>query len=985
MKKFYFKLNRHTISVLLGLVCATPLFAQTGKTVTGTVKDHNHLLSGVVVTEEGTQNSVRTDANGYYALTLQHDDAKLIFEQLDFPIREEEVLNRSVINVSFTKEDDEIQLKDVVINAGYYAVKDKERTGSIARVTAKEIENQPVDNFLATLQGRMAGVEITQESGGSGGGFQIKIRGQNSLRPDANQPLFIIDGIPYSSDPIGGTSTSGNRPSFTSPLSTINPADIESIEVLKDADATAIYGSRGANGVVLVTTKQGKVGATQVSIRTSMGIGKITRPLKLMNTEQYLDMRRQAYAYDGISTYPTNAYDINGTWDTTRSTDWQKELIGGTAEYNMIQTSISGGNTTFNYTVNGTHHEETTVYPGEFKYLKNAVHLALNYKDKKFNFLFTGNYSNQNNNQPSTDLTTIARELAPNAPALYDENGQLNWANNTWTNPLASLESKFLSKIDNLTANMMLSYAILPDLTFKTNLGFTQLHSRELRTFPSTMYNPSSGQGSESSSVESNQTNRSSWIIEPQLSWDKKWNQHRFSFLIGATFQDQTTDRLYLTAADFPSNEMLLSLSTAALQLIGLDEKTNYRYQAFYGRLNYILQDKYILNVTARRDGSSRFSPQNRYSNFGAIGAAWLFTKEDFIKNNRWLSFGKLRGSYGITGSDNIGDYQYLDNYQTTSNPYNGTVGLSPIRLYNPNYHWETNRKLEVALELGFLHDRLNFSMAYYQNRSGNQLVGIALPTTTGFSSFSGNLPATVENKGWEFTLGSKNITTNNWKWTTEVNLSFNRNKLLSYPDLESSAYANTYVIGRSINSIKLYQYTGINPTNNQYEFYDYDGDGKITSLKDRVVLTDLNPSYYGGIANQIRYKQLSLDVLFQFVKQERQLYLPTAIAGTMTNQLVDYGIPMQPYSTKNSQIAANYNLMRSSTLSIVDASYIRLKNISITYDIPLKDHFLKPQIFLQGQNLFTLTPYKGGDPEFKYNRFLPPLRTIVMGMKLNF
>ena len=192
-----------------------------------------------------------------------------------------------------------------------------------------------------------------------------------------------------------------------------------------------------------------------------MGLGKITRPLKLMNTEQYLDMRRQAYAYDGISTYPTNAYDINGTWDQTRSTDWQKELIGGTAEYNTIQTSISGGNTAFNYTVNGTHHEETTVYPGEFKYLKNAVHLALNYKDKKFNFLFTGNYSNQNNNQPSTDLTTVARELAPNAPALYDENGQLNWANNTWTNPLASLESKFLSKIDNLTANMMLSLSLI--------------------------------------------------------------------------------------------------------------------------------------------------------------------------------------------------------------------------------------------------------------------------------------------------------------------------------------------------------------------------------------------------------------------------------------------------------------------------------------------------------------------------------------------
>jgi len=987
MKIFYFKLSRHTFSALLGLICATPLLAQTGKTITGTVKENNHSLAGVIVTEKGTYNTIQTDENGQYLLILEKDNSKLIFEQIDFSVKEEEVQNRSVINVNLLKEDGSVKLEDVIINAGYYNVKDKERTGSIARITSKEIENQPVNNFLSTMQGRMPGVEIIQDSGGSGGGFQIRIRGQNSLRSDANQPLFIIDGIPYSSDPIGGTTTSGNRPSFTSPLSSINPTDIESLEVLKDADATAIYGSRGANGVVLITTKQGKSGATQVSIRTSMGLSKITRQLKLMNTEQYLDMRKTAFANDGITTYPATAYDINGTWDQNRYTDWQKELIGGTAEFKTLQASISGVNSSFNYTISGTRNEETTVYPGDFKYLRNAVHLSLNYKDKtnKFNFLFTGNYTDQNNDQPSTDLTTLARELAPNAPKLYNEDGSLNWENNTWNNPLASLNSKFLSNINDLTANMAISYKLLPELIFKTNLGFSQLHSRELRTFPSTMYNPSLGQGSESSIVESNQTNRNSWIIEPQLSWDKKWDQHRISILIGTTFQNQTTDRLLLTAGDFPSNEMLLSLSTAALQLIGLDEKINYRYQAFYGRLNYTLHDRYILNITGRRDGSSRFSPQNHFSNFGAVGAAWIFSKEELLKNNSWLSFGKLRGSYGITGSDNIGDYQYLDNYQMTSNPYGGTVGLSPIRLYNPDYRWETNKKFETALELSFLRNRLNFSVAYYQNRSGNQLVGISLPTTTGFSSFSGNLPATVENKGWEFTLSSENIRSKNWKWVTEFNLTFNQNKLVSFPNLESSAYANTYVIGEPTNIIKLYQFTGINPTTQQYEFYDYNSDGRITTLNDRLVVADLNPSFYGGLSNQIKYKQFSLDVLFQFVKQERQLYLPTAIAGAMMNQLVDYGIPMQPYSTNNSQITANYNLMRNSNLSIVDASYIRLKNVSITYDIPFPESQLKPQIFIQSQNLFTITPYKGGDPEFRYNRFLPPLKTIVMGMKLNF
>lgn len=940
-------------------------------------------LHGATVQIKGTNKMVSTDSNGEYIL---HDITKDAIITISFLGYQSVEIGTDPNTAVVTLEISDTSLEEVKINTGYYTVNDRERTGSIARVTSKEIENQPVNNFLAAIQGRIAGVEIIQDSGGSGSGFQIKIRGQNSLRNDANQPLFIIDGIPYSSDPIGGPTTSGNRPSLTSPLSSINPADVESLEVLKDADATAIYGSRGANGVVLITTKQGKSGSTQVNIRTSTGLSKITRQLKLMNSEQYLAMRGKAFENDGITTYPATAYDINGKWDHDRYTDWQKELIGGTAAFNTLQASINGGNSIFSYIISGTHNKETTVYPGDFKYLKNTAHIGLNYRDKtnKFNFLFTGNYINQDNNQPSTDLTTIARELAPNAPRLYNQDGSLNWEDNTWNNPLASLASKFLSKINDLTANLVINYQILPELTFKTNLGFSQLYSRELRTFPSTMYNPTLGQGSESSIVESNQTNRSSWIVEPQLNWDKDWNKHRLSVLLGTSFQNQTTDRLYLTAGDFPSNEMLLSLSTAALQLIGLDEKLNYRYQAFYGRMNYTLSDRYLFNITGRRDGSSRFSPQNRYSNFGAIGTAWIFSKEEFFMDNSWLSFGKLRGSYGVTGSDNIGDYQYLDNYQMTSNPYNGAVGLSPIRLYNPDYRWETNKKFETALEFGFFQDRLNFTVAYYKNRSGNQLVGIASPTTTGFSSFSGNLPATVENKGWEFTFGSENIHKKNWKWTTDINLSANKNELVSFPNIERSTYANTYVIGKPINIIKLYQYTGINPINQQYDFLDQDGDGRITTLNDRIVIADLNPSYHGGVSNQVKYKHFSLDIHLQFVKQERQLYLPSAIGGAMMNQLVDYGIPIQPYSTNNAQITANYNLMRNSNLSLVDASYIRLKNISLTYDIPLRSTKLKSQIFAQGQNLLTISPYKGGDPEFRYNRFLPPLKTIVMGVKLN-
>ncbi|WP_313567207.1 TonB-dependent receptor plug domain-containing protein, partial [Empedobacter sp.] len=345
----------------MGLFCATPLLAQTGKTVTGTVKELQVPLVGVMVKEEGTDNSTFTDDNGNYSLTLQQDDAKLIFEQLDFPIREEAVLNRSVINVRFTKEDNGIQLKDVVINAGYYSVKDKERTGSIARVTAKEIENQPVNNVLDALQGRVAGLEITPTTGTAGGGYTIRLRGQNSISA-GNDPLFIIDGVPFDMNSMSYTSISNTvmPNSNINPLNSIDPKSIEKIEVLKDADATAIYGSRGANGVILITTKKGQKRKTTFNIDSSISVNSITKKVNLLNTEQYLMMRKKAFANDGITNYPTNAYDINGAWDQTRYTDWQKVLIGNTGTTNNTRLNIMGGDEQTSFMIGTNFMKETS-------------------------------------------------------------------------------------------------------------------------------------------------------------------------------------------------------------------------------------------------------------------------------------------------------------------------------------------------------------------------------------------------------------------------------------------------------------------------------------------------------------------------------------------------------------------------------------------------------------------------------------------------
>jgi TonB-linked SusC/RagA family outer membrane protein len=956
--------------------------------VQGTVSDGGSPIPGVNVSIKNKSSEYTvSDYNGQYGLSVSAQDT-LVFSYVGYKTEIVAVNGRSLINIVLQA--DATTLKEVKINAGYYNVKESERTGSIARITAADIEKQPVTNVLATMQGRMAGVSIVQDSGAPGGSFAIKIRGTNSLRADGNQPLYIIDGVPYSSETIGAVATSGTSPTLTSPLNSINPQDIESIEVLKDADATAIYGSRGANGVVLITTKKGKAGDTRFTINSSSSFGTVTKTPKLMNTQQYLAMREQAFANDGVTSYPANAYDVNGTWSRERNTDWQEELIGGTAAIYNIQASVSGGSAQTQYLLSGNYRTETTVFPGDFKYAKGSAHFSMNHtsEDERFRMTFSGNYTSQNNNSPAVDLTAVSRTLVPNAPELYDAEGNLNWENGTWTNPLAGMESEFESRINDLVANTMLSYHFLPNLEFKTSFGFTDLQNDESRTRPSTMYNPAFGLGSASSRLSLNATSRSSWIVEPQLDYNTAIGKGDFTALAGATLQNQRTERLFQNGFGFASNSLIHDLASASTKTVGLSDVTIYKYQALFARLNYNWDTRYILNLTARRDGSSRFGPGKQFAVFGAVGAAWLFSNESFLKDSAVLSFGKLRVSYGTTGNDQIGDYQFLDTYISSGNNYQGTIGLQPARLFNPEFGWESNTKFEAALETGFLQDRIFLTSAYYFNRSSNQLVGIPLPGTTGFSSLYANLDATVQNSGLEFTLRTVNVRQKDFEWTTNFNISVNRNELISYPGLESSAYANTYVVGEPTSIMKAYHYTGMNPATGVYEFEDVNGDGMITSIDDRQTLIDLTPQYFGGLENQFEYKGVALDFLFQFVKQEAFGAFP-GVPGTMVNQLasVSDSAGQQRYTAgSNGDVISAYYDYGTSDGAVEDASYIRLKNISLTYDLPLKlSQGLRCQLYWQGQNLLTFTDYANGDPEFKFGGYLPPLKVNAVGVKLSF
>ncbi|WP_207765329.1 SusC/RagA family TonB-linked outer membrane protein [Solitalea longa] len=965
-------------------------------TIKGKVVDEGgQPLVGATILVKGTTQSTFSDENGDFTLANVDEGAILQISFIGYITRE----RKAAPQLGTIKMELVIgKLTEVTVNAGYYSVKESERTGNISKINAKDIEKQPVSNVLASMQGRMAGVDIIQDSGTPGSGFQIKIRGLNSLREDGNEPLYIIDGVPYSSEVIGYYNTTSGIPTPTSPLNSINPNDVESIEVLKDADATAIYGSRGANGVVLITTKKGKAGKTSVTASASSGIGKVTKMIDLMDTQQYLEMRKQGFANDGVTNYPDWAYDINGTWDQNRYTDWQKELLGGTAVIANMQASVSGGSDLTQYLINGTYHTETTVLPGDFKYDKAAVHFSMNHRseDNKFKFTFSTGYTAQDNLQPETDISRTARNLAPNAPALYDANGNLNFENSTFQNPLAALRGISTAKTNDLIANTVLSYQIAPDWELKTNLGLTDIKNGEQRLLPSTMYDPAYHLGSSNSAMFSSNTQRKSWIVEPQLRWSHNFGISTIDVLVGGTAQQQTTSRLYQFGYGFASNSQITDIASATQKSIFVSDETQYKYQAFFGRLNYNWDQKYIVNLTGRRDGSSRFGPGKQFATFGAIGAAWLFSKESFLKDNAVLSFGKLRASYGSSGSDQIGDYQYLDTYISSGLNYNGAIGLDPTRLYNPDFSWETNQKLETAIEMGFFRDRIFFTAAWYRNRSSNQLVGIPLPGTTGFSSINANLNATVQNMGLEFTLRTLNFDRNSFKWTTNFNISAPKNKLLSFPGLEGSTYSNRYVIGESTSIVKTYQLKGVNPQTGLYEVEDFNKDGMITSLGDKKVIMDLTPQYFGGLENQFQYKNWQLNFLFQFVKQKNYIYTPNVPGGSFFNQSSDMikawqhegdQVPFQMNTSGENGAAVNayYNYLDSNA-PIVDASYIRLKNIAVSYDLPL--HAIKGvhcKLSLLGQNVLTFTPYKGGDPEFKYTAYLPPLKTITAGLQLTF
>lgn len=962
---------------------------QSQQTVTGTVRGTSGMpLPGVTVYHTSKRFYNVTTHEGTYAIDATPKDT-LIFSHIGYKSQKISVGNKLTIDVVL--QEDIASLNEVLINAGYYNTTKRESTGNISRVTAEELENQPLVSPIQALQGRMAGVEIIPGGSQPGMASTIRIRGINSLREEGNYPLYIIDGVPINSAPLeAGYSILdfGSSPGID-PLNNLNVSNIESIEVLKDADATAIYGSRGANGVVLITTKRGSKSGSGLEASFSLGAGTVPDRLDLLNTEQYLDIRRRAFENDGVEPDENNAYDLI-LWDQDRYTDWQDFAYGGIAETLNTNISFSGGGEKTFFRVGGSYFSQGTVYQGNYDYKRVTGNFNLNHTsaNDKFNINLSTSYGvDFNNTTGFTGLNSLAT-LPPNAPSVFNEDGTLNWED--WAvggidNPLEGYFDRSEILSNSLISNLAFSYQIIGGLKIKSSFGYNYYDIAELSKRPKRSYNPSEVNFNYSFHSGSK---RKSWIVEPQLLYNKQFDKLNLETIVGATFQESTNDFTSFQGSGYASEALIGNIAAAEDILNARNGNTDYRYAALFSRIGLNWDRKYYLNLTGRRDGSSRFGPNNRFANFGAIGSAWIFSEEKFIQTSLpFLSFGKFRGSYGTTGNDQIGDYGYLDAYEATR----GTGGLYPTGLSNPDYSWEVNKKLEAAMELGFFEDRFRVGASWYRNRSSNQLVGHPLPYITGFTTVQANLPATVQNSGWEFEANTENINSGNFHWQTSFNISFPKNELLNYPDIEQSSFANTYRVGQPLNIRLYYEYTGLDPETGLYTVKDINEDGRL-DFQDQNIVQDFNREFYGGLNNSISYKGFSLQFLLSFAKQEGTH--TSFFAGRPSNEL---DIVLEALENENRFQQISYSLQSrrafqnivNTSFMVSDASYLRLQTLTLGYNLPTnlleKIGINRGKLSLHGQNLWVITPYKGLAPEnpislTSYNG----MRTVTAGLDIN-
>lgn len=968
-------------------------------------------IPGATIKIKGKSKTIISGLNGEFVLSNINEGDIIQVSYLGYELREIKASAglENIVLKTATSKLDEVQIQ------AYGTTSKRLSTSNISTVKAEDLERQPVANPLLALMGRVPGLQISQSNGSPNSGITVRVQGQNSIS-NGNDPFYVIDGVPFPPQLLatglngGNLGNSGRTPG--NPLSFINPADIESIDILKDADATAIYGSRAANGAILITTKRGKSGEMKIDLSLQTGVSAFTNTFDKLNTDQYLEMRREALKNTNSTPTATNAYDILNLYgyDNNRNIDWQKEVLTEKSNFSNYQLSISGGNNNTQYVIGGGYINQGSFLPGNFSNTKASGNFNINSvsNNRKFQIQFGGSYMSDSNTLPSSTnfVAAIVPALSPNAPSLYNEDGTLNFAVDNaglstylyGNNPLASLAGININKTRNLVTHADLSYHILPGLYIKANLGYNDLNSNELVTTPLTTYQPYIRPFVTRSSQFANNSTRS-WIVEPQLSYRLTKNWGELNFLLGASSQQNESDGQIINASGYVSDELLQTI-TGATTLEGSGTvASTYKYSALFGRANYNYKNKYLLNYTIRRDGTSRFSPENRFHNFQAAGAGWIFTEESFVKQNLpWLSFGKLNVSYGTTGSDQIGDNLYFATYGASARTYQTIPVLALTRIATPDLHWEQTSKLNFGIKTGFFKDRLLFEANYANNRSSDQLLSYFVPFyASGFGTVSSNFPAVVKNTSWEFALNTTNVRSQSLTWTSSFNLTLPKNTLVSFPDLASSSYASRLVIGESVNISKQFHFLGVDPATGQYVYSDSNGNPTMNpnSATDYVSV-DLNPKFYGGLQNTFTYNNVSFDFLFQFMnKKAKNEYFTTTLTGAVSNNQPAFvtnrwqnpgDIAERMLYTTSSSVSFNNSYLYNDA-GYTSASYIKLRNASLSWKVPeiwTKKCLLRTaSLFVLGQNLLTFSDYYGRDPEFNSNTSFPASRTVTFGARL--
>jgi TonB-linked SusC/RagA family outer membrane protein len=938
------------------------------RTVTGKVtsKEDGSTLPGVNVVVKGTTIGSVTDTDGKFSISVPANGT-LVFSFIGLATQEVNVGENAVVDVQLSA--DVTQLSEIIV-VGYGTSLKKDLTGAVANVTSKDIQNLPTLSVDQSLQGLASGVFVSSNSGAPGGGISIRIRGQNSIS-GSNSPLYVVDGVILQS---GSLAQSGFGGQEENALSGLNPQDIESMQVLKDAASTAIYGARAANGVVLITTKRGKQGNNNIDVIAWTGFAEATKVPTLLNAQQWVDLRREAADNDAPGSTPLTNTQLG--WDGKTSTDWIKQVFR-TARTSQYQINSSGGDGKFNYYLSGSYrNEEGTIIGSSFDRFTGRLNLDYSASSRlrvSASVAVSSQLNKRINNDNNIYGIYSASILTPPTKAIRDDAGDFIDALPSFnTNAVRDATiPRFDNTTNKLTGNVNFSYHILDGLDFRTDFSYDYTFLREDHFIP-----VESAQGRGTNGLgRFNTRELGTYIIEPTLRYAKTLNEnHRFSGVVGLTFQE-TNDLRSSTSGTGFARSSLNYLTSSATATVSSSLKELYSFNSLFGRVTYSFKDKYVVEGTLRRDGSSRFGPNKRFGLFYAGSAAWNFTEESFLDGISFLESGKLRASFGVTGNDRIGNFTYIGSFTGAAN-YLDQPASAPNRIANNNLQWEETQKTDIGLELGFFKNRLNLNVGYFQSNTTKLLYNNPVPLTSGFASVSDNI-GKITNKGIELELNGTIISSGDFKWQAGLNITFLENRvveLLSDEQPVLSGFSSAIIKGQPLNTFYGLRWLGVDPATGRSVFDDVNGDGLITTA-DNVVIGDHAPDQLGGITTGLSFKGITLDVFAQFVNGVDVYNNTLAFSLNPGN---DFGkdarllnrwqqpgdITNIPRLTRASEI--DYSQDNSRFLS--DGSYLRLKNVTLGYNLPSglvgKARLRSVRVYASAQNLLTFTRYNGPDPE---------------------